>query len=175
MNIDNITVKRIKKMHPILRGEVYCMYLLMCEALTSPYVKLRFSWTFRSKEQQKALYAQGRTKPGNVVTWTRNSTHMYGLAFDIVLLIDTDRNGSFETASWNTYKDWDHDTKSDWLEVAEIAQAHGWQWGIRSKKGKRIDKPHFQKTYGYSVRQLQHLPVDVEGYPILNSTQKPAV
>ena len=29
----------------------------------------------RSKEQQKKLYAQGRTEPGKIVTWTLNSRH----------------------------------------------------------------------------------------------------
>lgn len=30
----------------------------------------------RTLAQQKALYAQGRTKPGKVVTWTLNSRHL---------------------------------------------------------------------------------------------------
>lgn len=160
-------------MHPILRGEVRCMYEAMCAVLTSPYVKLRFSWTLRTMEQQRVLYAQGRTAPGPVVTWALpgKSYHNYGLAFDIVLLIDKDKNGTFETASWDTRKDWDLDSVPDWEEVAEIGKQYGWQWGIISRKGKHIDKPHFQKTCGYSWKQLMHLPVDIEGYPILNNTQ----
>jgi len=43
----------------------------------------------RTIEQQKELYAQGRTKPGNIVTWTMKSRHLpdsygYGRAVDIV-------------------------------------------------------------------------------------------
>jgi len=43
----------------------------------------------RTLEYQKDLYAQGRTKPGKIVTWTLNSKHLvqpdgYGHAFDIV-------------------------------------------------------------------------------------------
>lgn len=30
----------------------------------------------RTLAQQKALYAQGRTKPGPIVTWTLNSRHL---------------------------------------------------------------------------------------------------
>src|SRR5688500_3622141 len=38
---------------------------------------------FRSQDRQNALYAQGRTKPGNKVTWTLNSVHTTRLALDI--------------------------------------------------------------------------------------------
>ncbi|MFN3522289.1 MAG: M15 family metallopeptidase [Phenylobacterium sp.] len=32
----------------------------------------------RTRERQLELYAQGRTKPGKIVTWTRNSRHFPG-------------------------------------------------------------------------------------------------
>lgn len=32
----------------------------------------------RTKQEQAALYAQGRTKPGPIVTWTLNSRHLPG-------------------------------------------------------------------------------------------------
>lgn len=41
--------------------------------------------TTRSQERQDALYAQGRTTPGEVVTWTRNSKHLGGNAADVVI------------------------------------------------------------------------------------------
>ena len=37
----------------------------------------------RTKQRQEELYAQGRTKPGKVVTWTMKSKHIDGLAVDI--------------------------------------------------------------------------------------------
>ena len=37
----------------------------------------------RSDAVQKEMYAQGRTKPGRKVTWTLNSYHKTGKAFDI--------------------------------------------------------------------------------------------
>ncbi len=40
---------------------------------------------FRTPERQNALFAQGRTAPGNVVTWTQNSMHSEGLAVDVVV------------------------------------------------------------------------------------------
>lgn len=42
--------------------------------------------TFRSKERQEYLYSFGRTRPGNIVTYTLDSAHEYGVAADIVPL-----------------------------------------------------------------------------------------
>jgi hypothetical protein len=41
--------------------------------------------TVRSPERQAALFAQGRSAPGPVVTWTRNSKHSKGLAADLMV------------------------------------------------------------------------------------------
>lgn len=40
--------------------------------------------TYRSQARQNKLYAQGRTAPGNKVTWTRNSKHTTRKAIDVV-------------------------------------------------------------------------------------------
>ncbi|MDH3222767.1 MAG: hypothetical protein OEO23_03555 [Gemmatimonadota bacterium] len=40
---------------------------------------------FRTASRQRALYAQGRSQPGSVVTWTLDSAHMRGRAVDLVL------------------------------------------------------------------------------------------
>lgn len=39
--------------------------------------------TYRSQERQNYLYEQGRTRPGQIVTWTRNSNHTGRKAWDI--------------------------------------------------------------------------------------------
>lgn len=41
--------------------------------------------TFRPQARQDALHAQGRTAPGPVVTWTRNSRHTQGRAVDVTV------------------------------------------------------------------------------------------
>jgi len=41
--------------------------------------------TLRTPERQDALYAQGRTTSGPVVTWTRESRHIEGKAADVVV------------------------------------------------------------------------------------------
>ncbi len=38
---------------------------------------------YRSPRRQESLYAQGRTRPGAVVTWTRDSLHSQGRAADL--------------------------------------------------------------------------------------------
>ena len=43
---------------------------------------------FRSIEEQEALYAQGRTAPGRIVTNARRSVHDTGLAFDLGVFKD---------------------------------------------------------------------------------------
>jgi hypothetical protein len=42
------------------------------------------SETWRPKERQEYLYSLGRTRPGNIVTWTKNSRHTLGNAIDIL-------------------------------------------------------------------------------------------
>lgn len=39
--------------------------------------------TYRSQERQNYLYEQGRTRPGQKVTWTKNSRHTSRRAWDI--------------------------------------------------------------------------------------------
>lgn len=52
--------------------------------------------TVRTQERQDALYAQGRTQPGPVVTWTRNSKHLDGAAADVVIDGGYDNAAGFE-------------------------------------------------------------------------------
>ena len=43
----------------------------------------------RTLEEQKRLYAQGRTAPGKIVTWTMNSQHLSGRAVDLAAIAGT--------------------------------------------------------------------------------------
>jgi len=153
--IDKITLQRIELLHPKVKAEALAIYKEICEALSGSAI-CRFAYTLRTFAEQDALYAQGRTKTGPKVTNAKGgqSYHNYGLAIDIVLLKDNDRNGTFETASWETKVDFDKDGKSDWMEVVAIFKRYGWDWG---GDWKFTDMPHFQKTLGYSVVQLQDL------------------
>ena len=39
--------------------------------------------TYRTQERQDYLYAQGRTRAGTIITWTRKSRHTGRLAWDV--------------------------------------------------------------------------------------------
>lgn len=167
--MDKLTLERIKLLHPKLRDEATEIYAEICEALKGK-AKCRFSFTLRTFAEQDALFAQGRTKPGPVVTKARGgqSYHNFGLAIDIVLLLDKDGNGTYETASWDTRGDYDGDKTADWMEIVNIFKQFGWEWG---GDWKFKDDPHFQKTLGKSVRELLALynskKVDANNYVLI--------
>lgn len=49
-------------------------------------LKIFITETYRSQARQNELYAQGRTKPGQIVTWTTESNHTDRLAWDIACI-----------------------------------------------------------------------------------------
>lgn len=84
--------------------------------------------TKRLQSEQDALYAQGRSKPGPIVTWTKKSKHIDGEAFDIVLL----RNGKLN---------WDVSDPA-WKKAGEIGCKLGLRWGGNFPRTR--DFPHFE-------------------------------
>lgn len=166
---DKVTLDRIALLHPKLREEVAEIYDEIIEQLTGS-AGCRFSYTLRTVKEQDELFAQGRTKPGKRVTNAKGgqSYHNYGLAIDIVLLVDKDGNGTKKSASWDTKGDFDGDRKSDWVEIVTIFKRYGWEWG---GDWKFVDAPHFQKTFGKSIVELQKLlkqgAVDKDGYVLI--------
>lgn len=82
--------------------------------------------TYRPQERQDALYAQGRTAPGKVVTWTRHSKHTLRLAADVAPRVDG-------AIAWNR-----KDLFDRW---GGIAEKHGLAWGGRFKN---YDGAHVQ-------------------------------
>jgi peptidoglycan L-alanyl-D-glutamate endopeptidase CwlK len=166
---DQKTLERIQLLHPKLREEALTMYDEIVAALTGT-AACRFAYTLRTFAEQDALFAQGRTKAGAIVTKAKGgqSYHNYGLAIDIVLLVDKDNNGTFETASWDLKTDFDGDGKSDWQEIVAIFKRYGYEWGGDWKFN---DAPHFQKTFGKSIAELQTLhktgKVDKNGFVLI--------
>lgn len=82
--------------------------------------------TYRSQARQNYLYEQGRTRPGQVVTWTRNSNHTSRRAWDIAV-----------APPRNLY---DISTLS---KVGYIAKKLGITWGGYWPVG-QYDAPHFE-------------------------------
>lgn len=152
---DPKTLERMELVHPIIRDELFDIYDEICLELTGRAI-CRFTHTFRSFAEQNALFAIGRTKPGKIVTKARGgfSYHNFGLAVDVCLLVDHNNDGKFETASWDRIMDHDGDKRPDFMEVVNVFKQFGWEWG--GDWGFK-DPPHFQKTFGKSVRELLRL------------------
>ena len=95
------------------------------EAMKSAGIDYIVTCTLRTQAEQDALYAQGRTAPGKIVTWTRNSKHIGGTAFDIAVK----KNG---VISWDA---------ADYKEAGKVGKSVGLVWGGSWDKP---DNPHFQ-------------------------------
>lgn len=94
-------------------------------------LKIAIGETYRTVAEQDALYAQGRTKPGNKVTNAPGSTyssyHQWGTAFDIYR---NDGQGAYNEAG------------NFFGRVGAIGVSIGLEWGGNWKSP--VDKPHFQ-------------------------------
>lgn len=147
--VDKVSEEKIKTLHPILRDEIRVLIDKINTCTLTGVAKVRIAQGLRTFAEQDALYAQGRTKPGKIVTKAKGgqSIHNYGLAIDIVLII----NG--KEASWDTKKDFDKDQQSDWMEVVTEFKRAGWIWGGDWRTFK--DMPHFEKTKGLTLKQIQ--------------------
>lgn len=152
--MDAATQKRIQLIHPVLREELGAIYNEIVSTLTGRAI-CRFTRTLSSYAEQDEIFAQGRTKPGKIVTKARGgqSYHNFALAADICLLLDRDGDGKFNEASWDTDHDFDGDGEADWQEVVAIFKRYGWEWG---GDWHFKDTPHFQKTFGVSVNTLAY-------------------
>ncbi len=104
-------------------------------------IDLLVTSTYRDNASQEALYAQGRTKPGKIVTNARagQSFHNYRCAFDVVPL----RNGK---PVW--------DSKDPvWQIIGQIGKKCGLEWAGDWKRFKEF--PHFQYTGGLTLAKLR--------------------
>lgn len=157
--MDKVTQERIAKLHPSVVAEV-TKIVNECNSNLTGRAQLRISQGLRTFSEQNELYAKGRTKAGKKVTNAKGgqSIHNYGLAVDIVLIIDG------KTASWDTAKDWDNDKVADWYECVKIFAKYGWDWGGNWKTFK--DLPHFEKK-GHTWRNLSTKAKDKNNYVIL--------
>lgn len=145
---DKISEQRIKLLHPSIRDEVKQL-IEKAEAVISPRLSIRVVQGLRTWPEQAALYAQGRTKKGPVVTFAKagSSWHNYGLAFDFAFLVDG------KEISWDTKKDFDGDLVPDWLEVVLLFTRAGYTWGGTFTRPK--DYPHLQKNVIYTVASVR--------------------
>jgi peptidoglycan L-alanyl-D-glutamate endopeptidase CwlK len=98
-------------------------------------IRIKVISGFRTYAEQDALYAQGRTAPGSLVTKAKAgySNHNFGIAFDV---------GVFEG---NRYLD----DSPKYKAVGVLGADLGLEWGGNWKT--IVDQPHFQLRPGWAA------------------------
>lgn len=128
--------RTLYKINPIVARE-FTRALNECNKLG---YNMAITESFRTVERQDWLYAQGRTRKGNIVTYAtgkeKESYHMWGLAIDIHHNVKG------------------HEYDADWFEKsAKIFKKYGFEWG--GDFTKFVDRPHFQMTFGLTINELK--------------------
>jgi peptidoglycan L-alanyl-D-glutamate endopeptidase CwlK len=100
----------------------------------------------RTYAEQTALYAQGRTRPGGVVTKAKagQSNHNFGIAFDI---------GIFKGSKY--YEGKNAAEEKAYVDASKLIKPVGLDWGGDWKSIK--DTPHYELHTGMSVTQVRNL------------------
>jgi peptidoglycan L-alanyl-D-glutamate endopeptidase CwlK len=132
-----ISSRSINDLHPKVRGLAQAFE----SECSSNGIDILIYCTYRDREAQDALYAQGRTTKGNIVTNARGgeSMHNYKLAFDFVPML----NGK---AMWGD--------KNLYSKAGIIAEGLGLEWAGRWS-GKLKETAHCQYTSGLSLDELK--------------------
>lgn len=154
-----------------LHSAVLTAATALIERCYSCGVPILITQGLRTIAEQDELYAQGRTKPGAIVTNAKGgySYHNYGLAIDFALLLP---DGS--SVSWDMKRDGDKDQIADWLEVVQQAKLLGFEWGGDWTSFK--DYPHFQMSFGLSLAGLRSgAKPSEEAYKLVNKKEEQAV
>jgi len=97
--------------------------------------------TYRDAESQNALYAQGRTAPGKIVTNAKagDSWHNWRCAVDVVPMVNGKPN-------------WDG-SHPVWSKIGELGEQAGLEWAGRWRSFKEL--AHFQYTGGLTLTDLK--------------------
>lgn len=116
-------------------------------------INILFSECLRTIAEQDALYAQGRTVPGNIVTNAKGSTyssqHQWGIAADFYLNQDVDGDGDKKDDAFNN-------STGLFDLVGQIAKALGLGWGGDWTSIK--DRPHlYLSDWGSTTAKLKQL------------------
>ncbi len=119
--------------HPRMQ-KIAAQWITACKA---EGINVAISETLRTAAEQDALYAKGRTKPGNIVTNAKGSSyrsqHQWGISFDFYLKMDVDGDGKIADDAYN-------DSKGHFRKAAEIGKKLGLAWG--GDWSSIVDKPH---------------------------------
>lgn len=140
-------MRDIECLHPTLQQKV----IQLSKLCAQEGIMIAVTETLRTAAEQNALYAKGRTAPGNIVTNASGSTfssmHQWGIAFDICLKMDVDKDGSVSDDAYN------NQTKL-FNRIGALGKSIGLEWGGDWKSIK--DLPHFQlPDWGSTATRLK--------------------
>jgi len=136
---DNASIFKLQQLHPKIRQAAIQAYTEACAA-TPVGVHPSITQGLRTFAESEAIYEQGRSKPGPIVSNAKagQSYHNYALAIDFVLII----NGK---QSWVV----DH----NWMIVVNTFKKYGFTWG-GDFAGSFKDYPHLENKLGHNWQQL---------------------
>lgn len=140
-------MRDIKALHPDLQKK-YAQLIKLC---SKKGITIGVAECLRTKAEQDALYAKGRTAPGKIVTNAKGSNyssmHQWGVAFDFYLKMDIDGDGQISDDAYNN-------AKKTFNQVGALAKSIGLEWGGDWKSIK--DLPHIQlKNWGSTTSKLK--------------------
>lgn len=141
-------MRDITQLHPILQQKANEL-IALCR---KNGIEIKIGECLRTVAEQDALYAQGRTKPGNKVTNAKGSTyssmHQWGVAFDFYLNMDVDGDGSKADDAFNN-------RTRLFNKVGALGVSIGLEWGGNWKS--IVDLPHFQlPNWGSTATKLRN-------------------
>lgn len=124
----------VTKLHPQLQSAI--------KKLKVKFPEMGIGECFRSVKEQDALYAKGRTAPGNIVTNAKGksyqSQHQWGIAFDFFY---NEKGKEYSNPKW-------------FKKVAKYAKRLGLAWGGDWKSIK--DMPHlYLPQWGSTTKMLK--------------------
>lgn len=149
LTIEEVKAKSSAKLKGLISADKAAAEVLI-EFAYAHGVPIVITQGLRTIAQQDGLYAQGRTKPGQIVTNARGgySYHNHGAAIDFALLLPDG------VVSWDTKRDGDGDGVADWDEVVSDAKRLGWEWG--GDWTSFTDLPHLQMTFDLSTADYRN-------------------
>lgn len=137
MAVDPRSAKNIETLKP----EVRLLATKLIETAQEQGINAKVISGYRSYAEQDALYAQGRSKPGQKVTKARGgySWHNFGMAFDIGIFSKDGKTYYGESEAYDV--------------VGKIGESLGLEWGGRWDF---YDPPHLQyNPKRYTIAQMR--------------------